>query len=199
MYLPLNDELGGRTLGVIGLGASGKELARRAAALGMRVIAVDVLHMPDDVLRTIGVDWCGGPERRDELLREADYVSLHVPLTSETRHLIDRRALALMKPSAVLVNVARGAVVDDQALIEALASGRLRGACTDVFADEPVDPRHPLLHLERVIATPHIAGATRQTSRRRARACVENIERLERGLEPLFEVESIARGTTGQR
>jgi D-3-phosphoglycerate dehydrogenase len=190
LWQPVTDELPGQTLGIVGLGASGRELARRATALGMRVIAVDPVEVADDVLAASGVEWCGGTDRLDELLHESDYVSLHVPLNTATRHLLDRRRLGLMKASAVLVNVARGALVDEEALVEALASGRLRGAGLDVFSQEPLPAESPFLRLENVIATPHVAGVTRGTSRRRAEVCVENIERVEQGLDPRYEVTS---------
>jgi phosphoglycerate dehydrogenase-like enzyme len=188
MYHPMNDELAGCTLGLVGLGASGKELARRAHALGMRVTAVDPVDAPPDVLEAHGVASFAGPERLGELLAEADYVSIHVPLVAATRHLIDADALARMKPGAVLVNVARGGIVDEAALVAALESGRLRGAAVDVVAVEPIDPANPLLHLPNAIVTPHLAGVTRGTSRRRAQACVENIARVAAGLPPLYEV-----------
>jgi D-3-phosphoglycerate dehydrogenase len=192
LYHPLNQELAGTTLGLVGLGASGKELARRAAALDMRVIAVDP-HPPTAAeVATLGATLLGGPERLDDLLHEADYVSLHLPLTTETRNLIDGHKLALMKPTAVLVNVARGGIVDEQALVDALKSGRLRGAGVDVFTTEPPAADDPLLNLPNVVTTPHTAGTTYGTSRRRAEACVENCERIAAGLPPRHEVTSAA-------
>jgi phosphoglycerate dehydrogenase-like enzyme len=188
VWQPMTEELPGQTLGVVGLGASGRELARRARALEMRVVAVDPVAIGDDVLAAHGVEWCGGTERLDELLQQSDYVSLHVPLNARTRHLLDRERLASMKPSAVLVNVARGALVDEEALVDALREGRLRGAGLDVFSQEPLPPDSPFLALDGVIATPHVAGVTRGTSRRRAQVCVENIERIEQGLDPLYEI-----------
>ena len=188
LWQPITDELPGQTLGIVGLGASGRELARRAAAMGMRVVAVDPVEIPEDLLAQHGVEWCGGTDRLDELLRQSDYASLHVPLNARTRHLLDREKLALLKPSAVLVNVARGALVDEQALVEALRAGRLRGAGLDVFSQEPLPPDSPFRALENVIATPHVAGTTRGTSRRRAEVCVQNVERIEQGLDPLYEI-----------
>ena len=110
------------------------------------------------------------------MLAQADYVSLHVPLTSKTRHMIDRQALAAMKPTAVLINVARGEIADEGALVEALQSGRIRGAGLDVFAEEPLPPDHPLLQMPNVVATPHTAGQTYGTSRRRGETCAENVD-----------------------
>jgi phosphoglycerate dehydrogenase-like enzyme len=188
MYLPVSDELGEQTLGIVGLGASGRELARRAHALGMRVRAVDVVPIDQAVLAELGVEQFATLEGLDELLGASDYVSVHVPLTAETRHLIDARRLALMRPTAALVNVARGRIVDEDALVEALRGGVIRGAGIDVFGEEPLTPGNPLLHLENVIATPHTAGVTRGTSRRRSGAAVDNAELVLAGEEPRFRV-----------
>ncbi len=188
MYHPIGDELGDQTLGIIGLGASGGELARRAGALGMRLRAVDVVAPPGERLTELGVERFDDLGGLDDLLRESDYVSLHVPLTPDTHHLLDERRLGLLKPSAVLVNVARGRIVDEDALARALARGAFRGAGIDVFGQEPLQPDNPLLHLDNVIATPHTAGVTRGTSRRRSTVCVENALRVLAGEAPLYQV-----------
>lgn len=188
--LPLNEELAGKTLGLIGLGASGSELARRAWALGMRVMAIDICPVPPVVLGELHVEFFGGHERLDHVLANADYLSLHTPLTAQTRHLIDRRALAKMKPTAFLLNVARGEIVDEEALIEALRSGWIRGAGLDVFSREPLGPAHPFLHLANVVTTPHIAGGTAEVSRRRTQAAAENVLRVAQGLPPLYQIVS---------
>lgn len=187
-YAPMNGELAGQTLGLVGLGASGHELARRASALGMTVLAVEAATMDTAVLAAAGVSWCGSPEDLPRLLASADIVSVHVPLTPQTRLLLDRDRLALMKPTAMLINVARGEIVDQDALEEALRSGRLAGVGLDVFATEPLEPDSPLLRLDNVIATPHVAGMTYGTSRRRAAACAENIRRISAGMDPLYRV-----------
>jgi phosphoglycerate dehydrogenase-like enzyme len=186
--LPINDELGGKVLGLVGLGASGRELARRAGAFAMDVIAVDVVEPSPDELDALAVRWFGAPTRLPDLLRESDYVSLHVPLTPQTAGLIGGAELGLMKPDACLINVARGRLVDEEALVGALRAGNLRGAGIDVFTIEPPDPAHPLLQLDNVIVTPHVAGVTTGTSRRRGAACAENIGRLADGLPPLYEI-----------
>jgi phosphoglycerate dehydrogenase-like enzyme len=181
---PVNEELRGRTLSLIGFGASGRVLAQSASSLGLRVLAMDVVA-PDPVISSsINCAFFGGPKDFDFLLSEADYLSIHVPLNDSTRNLIDRRALSLMKPTAVLINVARSEVVEEQALIEALQQGRLRGAALDVFPEEPVNPQHPLLQFENVLATPHTAGVTGETSRRRAAAAVANVLRVCAGDDP---------------
>jgi phosphoglycerate dehydrogenase-like enzyme len=190
-YHPMNEELEGKTLGLVGFGASGRELAKRASALGMRILAVDAAQVPPAVLAEHHVDFFGRPEELDKVLAEADYVSLHAPLTSKTRHLINKRALGLMRPTAVLLNVARGEIVDQPALVEALQAGKIRGAGLDTFAHEPLDPSHPLLQMANVIATPHIAGGTRGTLRRRTAAAAENIFRTAKELPPLYQITTV--------
>ena len=190
MYQPVGEELGDQVLGLIGLGASGRELAVRARCLGMRVQAVDVADIPEQQLRDLGVESFAGLDGLDDLLRTSDVVSLHVPLTTDTTHLVDERRLRLMKPTARLVNVARGRIVDEDALVRVLRERVIAGAGIDVFGQEPLQPDNPLLHLDNVVTTPHTAGVTRGTSRRRSRACVENALRVLRGEEPLYEVES---------
>jgi phosphoglycerate dehydrogenase-like enzyme len=189
--LPLNSELAGKTLGLVGLGASGRELAKRAWALGMRVMAMDMAEVPRAVLDETHVDFFGGPGQLNRVVAEADYLSLHVPLTATTRNMIDGKALARMKPTAVLINVARGGIVDETALIDGLQKKRIRGAGLDAFVREPLEPAHPLLHMDNVIATPHIAGGTAETSRRRMQAAAENIMRVAQGLPPLYRVTSV--------
>ena len=187
-YFPVNEELEGKTLGLVGLGASGQALAARAKAMGMRIAAVDAVDVPRERLDELGVEVFAAPSELELVLTQADYVSLHVPLTSKTRHMIDRQALAAMKPTAVLINVARGEIAEEAALVEALRSGGIRGAGLDVFAEEPLPADHPFMKLPNVIATPHTAGQTYGTSRRRGEACAENVDRIARGLEPLYRI-----------
>ena len=183
---PVNEELSGKTLSLIGFGASGQELAQRAFSFGVRVMAMDLITPDPAVLSNINCAFFGGPKDFDLLLSEADYLSIHVPLNASTQNLIDRRALSLMKPTAVLINVARSEVVEEQALIDALQQRRLRGAALDVFLEEPVNAQHPLLRFENVLATPHTAGVTRETSRRRAAAAVANVLRVCGGDDPEY-------------
>ena len=187
-YRPMNDELEGATLGLIGLGASARELARRSSAFGMHLIGIDVQPPPADALAAFGIRYLGGPESLHTLVGQSDYVSVHVPLTRRTRHMLDARALAAMRPHAILINVARGGIVDQDALVEALRQRALRGAGLDVFASEPLEPTSPLLHLDNVVLTPHVAGVTTGTSRRRAGAVAENVRRIAAGLPPLYAV-----------
>jgi phosphoglycerate dehydrogenase-like enzyme len=186
--VPLTSEVHAKTLGLVGVGASGQELARRCSAFGMRVIGMDAQVPPRSLQHELGIEVVVGPERLDWLLREADVVSLHLPLTPSTRGLIDRRRLDLLKRGAVLINVARGALVDEDGLAEALADGRLAGAGLDVFSEEPFPVDHPLLALPNVVATPHNGAITFELSRRRAAAMREQIELVARGLPPLHQI-----------
>lgn len=180
-----NIELDGQVLGLVGLGASARELARRARCLGMRVMAIDQVVVPAALRDELRVEFLGGPEQLLEMAAHADFLSVHVPLTTKTHHMVDRRVLQAMKPTAVIVNVARGQIIDEEALIDALRTNKLRGAGVDVYKQEPLPSDHPFLHLPNVLATPHIAGVTNGTFRRRAEAAVLNVERVMHGLPPL--------------
>jgi D-3-phosphoglycerate dehydrogenase len=168
-------ELAGRTLGLLGFGRIGREVALRARAFAMEVIACD----PVLERWPAGYEWVA-PVTRDELLAGADVLSLHVPLTPETRGSIGAPELARMRPDAILVNCARGGVVDEAALHAALASGALRGAALDVFEREPPG-EIPLLALPNVIATPHVGASTAEAQRR---AGLEAAEIMIRALAP---------------
>lgn len=152
--------LGTLTLGVIGLGHIGQQLARRMAPFGLRILGYDQGLTAEAIAARGAI-----PTAFDAVLRESDIVSLHVPLTSATFHMIDEAALRLMKPTAVLINTSRGAVVDERALIRALEENRLYGAGLDVLEQEPPDPRNPLLQMEvgRVILTPHAAATSEES------------------------------------
>ena len=156
-------ETAGKTLGIVGFGGIGRLTARLAQGLGMRVIAADALIPADSpVWRDTGV----APRGLDALLAESDAVTLHVPLTGETRHLIDATRIGRMKPGAVLVNSARGGVVDEAALVAALRAGWLGGAALDVFEHEPVPAASPLAGVPNLVLTPHVAGVTRESNAR---------------------------------
>lgn len=178
----MGEELAGKKLGLIGFGASAREVARRAWPLGMSIMATDAVAFPQSELDEFHVEFLGKPEELDRVLAEADYLSLHVHLNATTRQIVDRRALELMKSSAVLLNIARGELVDETALVEALQQGQIRGAGLDVFEEEPMAADHPLLQMENVILTPHSSGHTPDTPRRRMEAAVANVERIAKGL-----------------
>ena len=156
-------EIAGKTLGLIGFGGIGRLTASLARALAMNVVGTDPMLRPGDpVWGSAGVE----PLSIEDVLARSDVVSLHVPLTSETTNLIDARRIALMKRDAILVNTARGGVVDEVALAEALESGRLGGAALDVFAVEPLLAAGPLADAPNLILTPHIGGVTRESNER---------------------------------
>jgi len=174
---PQLHELHGKTLGIVGLGRIGKKVARLAAAFGMRVHYYDVVRLSEDAEDALGARFRLLPE----ILGASDIVSLHVPLTAATRHLIGAAELRRMPPSAILINTCRGPVVDEAALHAALAGGGLAGAGLDVFAEEPPRADNPLFALENVVLTPHMAGPTRESFHARLRNAFDNIERVARG------------------
>lgn len=181
MGFMLGSALQGQLLGIVGLGGIGKWVAQRARAFGMKIAYHQRNPAPAEVEKALDAERM--PLER--LLAEADVLSLHCPLTPETHHLIGAAELAAMKPSAVLINAARGPIVDRAALEEALQSGRLGGVGLDVFWEEPWDPRDPLFAREDVIALPHIGGTTEEAFGRVADVCAENVRRLGAG-EPLL-------------
>jgi D-3-phosphoglycerate dehydrogenase len=165
-----NIYLRGKTLGLVGAGPIAAETARLARAIGMQVQAW-TYRPSEERAREMGVEFV----EFDELLRTSDAVSLHVKLTDKSRGLIGRRELELLKPGALLVNTARGAVIDTPALVEALRSGRLAGAGLDVFEQEPLPANHPLLECEQVVLTPHNADQTPEGMELLNSGIVENV------------------------
>ena len=175
--------LAGKTMMVVGLGGIGSEIAQRANGFGMRVIGTRRSDTPSaDYIERVGK-----PKDLLEMLPEADVVALAVPLTPETQNLLDTKAFAAMKEGAYLINIARGKVVNTDAMMEALKSGRLAGAGLDVTEPEPLPSKHPLWQQPRVIITPHIAGRSKVTNQRRSALTLENLRRFGAG-EPLLNV-----------
>jgi D-3-phosphoglycerate dehydrogenase len=166
----MGSELRGKTLGIIGTGRIGREVGYRAKAFLMNLLAFDILRSAEFAERT-GARYVD----LDELLRESDFVSIHVPLSPRTRHMIGRRELELMKPTAVLINTSRGEVVDEVALAEALMKGKIAGACLDVYEREPPKDS-PLLKLPNVVLTPHIGASTVEAQREAAMLIAEKIK-----------------------
>jgi D-3-phosphoglycerate dehydrogenase len=162
-------ELAGKTLGVLGLGRIGRQVARRALGLGLRVVAYDP-YVALERFRELGVEPAETPE---DVYREADLITLHLPLNEETRKLLDREAFALMRDGVRIVNAARGGLVDEGALLEALRSGKVAGAALDVFETEPYTG--PLLELDQVVVTPHLAGSTSEAQDRAGLIIAEQV------------------------
>lgn len=169
--------LAGATLGVVGLGSIGSEIARRGICLGMRVIAVDA--QPRDAPE--GVDGPWGVDRLDDLLAESDYVVIAAPHTPETEKLFNAARFARMKPASVLINIGRGIIVDLDDLVSALQSGQIGGAALDVYEIEPLPAEHPLWAFENVILTPHIAGHSPRIAERHLGVLLENLALFVRG------------------
>ncbi len=176
----LGRDMAGATLGIVGLGRIGQAVARRASGFGMRIVYTDRARQPREIEEQLRATFLP----LDELLTESDIVTLHVPLTPETRKLIGARELARMKPGALLINTARGAVVDTDALVAALRDRRLWGAGLDVTDPEPLPADHPLLRCPNVIVTPHIASASEVTRARMAELAAQNLVAALRGERP---------------
>ena len=184
---PLWPDLAGRTLGILGFGHIGRALARRAAAFDMRITAIRREAPPET---PPGLAYVGGTDRLDRFLEEADYLAVTLPLSPATEGLIDARRLALMKPSAYLINVARARIVDETSLFEALSSGSIAGAALDVWYRYPADTEPtrpsslPFHELDNVLMTPHVSGWTESMLDARAALIAGNIERVARGEPP---------------
>ena len=165
-------ELGGKTLGIVGFGGIGRLTARLGRALGMRVIGFDAQLAPNDLAWT---DEQVEPRTLDGLLAQADVLTLHVPLVAATRNLLDAARIGVMKPDAVIINTARGGVVDEAAIAAALRAGRLGGAALDVFEKEPLAAGSPLAGCPNLLLTPHIAGVTAESNERVSAMIAERV------------------------
>ena len=166
----VGNEVSGKTIGIVGTGAIGNRVAEIGKAFGCKLLGYSRTEREE--AKKIGVTYCS----LDELMKEADIITLHTPLTSETKLLINRERIDMMKPNAILINVARGGVVDSEALAEALNSGKIAGAGIDVFENEPpIEADHPLLHSKNTVLTPHIAFATKESMVRRCGMVMDNI------------------------
>jgi len=177
--MPAVQDMHHATLGLVGVGRIGAAVARRAKGFEMRVIYYDVIRRPD-LEQSLGIEY----RDLNEVLREADFISVHVPLTEQTRHLISRDQFRLMKKTAVFVNTSRGPVVDQAALAEALRNRTIYAAGIDVFEKEPVPADDPLLRLDNVVVAPHIASASIPTRIRMATLAAENLVAVLQGKKP---------------
>jgi glyoxylate reductase/D-3-phosphoglycerate dehydrogenase len=181
---PTVHEVRSKVLGIVGLGTIGKKVARLALAFGMVVHYYDIKRLSEAEEDALGVRFRLLPE----ILRGADILSLHVPLNESTRRMIGAGELAVMKPSAIIVNTSRGPVIDEKALTAVLAAGKLLGAGLDVFDEEPTPPDNPLLELDNVILTAHLAGPTFESNITRLRNGFDNVQRVARGEPALWVV-----------
>ncbi len=169
--LLLGTDLGGKTIGIIGMGRIGQAMARRAVAFGMHV----VYSQRNRVAASVENELAGARHLAlDELLRESDFISIHCPLSESTHHLLGERQFAMMKPSCILVNTARGAIIDEKALVRALQTGQIRSAGLDVFENEPLQSSE-LFEMKNVVLTPHIGSASVETRSAMARLAVDGL------------------------
>ena len=175
-----NSELAGKTLGIVGVGNIGRRVAKFAGAIGMRVLGYDK-YVPADELRRRGVEPVASLEA---LLPQVDVLTTHTPLTDETRHMIDARALARLRKGAIYVNTSRGPVQDERALFEALTRGHLASAGIDVFEEEPTSLDNPLLNLENIVVSTHVAGVTHEAHRQTGVQVASEMLRVLRGEMP---------------
>jgi glyoxylate reductase len=184
---PSSYEMEGKTHGLIGFGTIGREAAKRSKAFGTQIVYYDTYRAPEEIEQQLGAVYL--PFR--EVLKRADILTLHVPLLPETKGLIGINELRLMKPNAVLINVARGGIVKETDLYQALKEGIIAGAGIDVWESEPTDPHNPLLTLDNVIASPHIGAGTRDTLDKVLRLAFQNIRMVEEGHRPQFVVNRV--------
>ena len=167
----LGFEVNGKTLGIIGMGRIGRAVAERAKGFKMKILYYDAYRLPPEMEEKLGAEYVP----LETLLKESDIVSIHVPLTKETYHLISEKELKMMKSTAYLINTARGKVVDTEALVKALKEKWIAGAALDVFEEEPLPPDHPLTKLDNVVLAPHAASATTETRTKMAMLVAENL------------------------
>ncbi|PKP61269.1 3-phosphoglycerate dehydrogenase [Candidatus Atribacteria bacterium HGW-Atribacteria-1] len=167
----LMTQLYGKTLGIIGLGAIGGQLARISKGIGMKVISWDTFQPSKERAKEFGVEFVS----LEDLLKEANVISIHLRLSSQTQNLIGRKEFSLMKPTAIIINTARGAIINREALLDALTSGKITGAGLDVFDKEPLPPDDPLLKLNNIVLTPYNPGMTPETIEKGAQIAVDNI------------------------
>jgi D-3-phosphoglycerate dehydrogenase len=175
-----HSELGGKTLGIVGIGNIGRRVAKFCGAIGMRVLAYDP-YVPAEEIRRRGAE---PADRLETLLPQVDVLTCHTPLTEETRHMINARTLGLLKPGAIYINTSRGGVQEEHALFEALTRGHLAGAGIDVFEEEPCPVDTPLLNLDHVVLSTHMAGVTREATARASVQVTSEMLRVLRGERP---------------
>ena len=174
-------ELFGKTVGIIGAGLIGKEVAKRAKPFGPHMIYYDVNRLSKEEEDELGVIY----RPLDDLIAESDVITIHAPLTPQTENMISADRITAMKTNAIIINASRGAIVDEAALARALKEGRIRGAGLDVFSQEPISPKNPILDAPNTILTPHIAGATNESRMRIINLTIDNVLSVLTGKEPV--------------
>lgn len=184
----ITDDLEDKVLAIIGFGASGRRLAHLASAFGMKLMIIEPLDIEEAVIKQYQPEFVGKPADLEGVLSKADFISLHLPLVPETTGLINEQRIAMMKPSAYFINVARNGLVDNEALNRAVMEGRIAGLGSDVFADETPGRDIPIFEYDNVVATSHFAGTSTGSIRRRIEVCLENLNRIGEGLEPKYRV-----------
>lgn len=182
-FLPLGSELGGKTLGLVGLGHSGAETAKRAKSFDMKIFAIDKFH---ENIHNPDVDFLAGIDELNKILTESDFVSLHCPLNEETECMIGYDQLCKMKETAYLINIARAGLVDREGLLSALKEQKIAGAGLDVFWEEPLNLDDELLKLDNLMLTPHIATSTNESRSNNFRQVAKDIKRVANGEKPEF-------------
>ena len=176
-------EVEGRTLTIVGFGASGQQLARRAKAFGMKINAIDVRPIEQEILDEIQPDFLGGTQDLDGAIEDCDFLSVHLHLTEDTRHIINKKRIGLLRRTSYVINVARGGLIDEDALYDALRDNKIAGAGLDAFAKEPPEFDLPVYKLPNVIVQPHTVAGTDGTMRKRADFAVENLRKYAEGKE----------------
>jgi glyoxylate reductase len=176
----LGRDVYGKTLGIIGLGRIGEAVARRARGFNMKILYYDE-YRKLELEEKLNVQYVS----LETLLKESDFITIHIPLTEKTRHMISERELSLMKPTAYLINTSRGPVVDEKALIKALKHGKIAGAGLDVYEKEPIGRRHPFVKLSNVVLLPHIGSASVETRMKMAVMAAQNLVNVLLGKMPL--------------
>ncbi len=167
----------GKTVGLVGLGSIGRQVAQKVRAFGAKVQYYDAFRLSDEDEKRLGVSYAGF----EDLIKTADIISLHVPLIEATKHMICKETIALMKPTSIIINTARGGIIKENDLVDALKNKRILGAGLDVVENEPPDEQSPLLGLQNVVITPHMGGSTMDISVNMAKRCIENIVKVSKG------------------
>jgi phosphoglycerate dehydrogenase-like enzyme len=175
-------EINGKTYGLLGMGRTARAVAERLVPFGVRLLYYDIVRLSTEDEKKYSAAYAP----MEEIMKTADVVSIHLPLTPETTKIINAALLALMKPTAVLINVGRGPLLDEEALAEALKNKKLAAAALDVFTEEPPPPNHPLFGLKNVILTPHLAGSTLESGMRIMGMAMDNVIRVMKGEKPLW-------------